>query len=360
MQTTIPSRKDVIEDIKNREGLVVAVLPIHYSRALLRAFDIYPIELWGPPKVDVSLSGAHLQSYVCSIAHNALSFLKMGELNVANLLLIPHTCDSLQGLASILIDLIKPEQTIFPLYLPRGQREEDLTFLADELSSLYTKFSDFTGKHPSDEDLLTTIKREEMSDLLLAKLYKNKQQMGINNIDFYRLIRSREYLPAEQFSDLAKKALQTQGEPMQGIPIILSGIVPEPMEVLNTIDKMNGEIVADDLACCGRRLYEPGTSTDPFRRMAKRIIYAPPDPTRGNSIEERVKFLTEMAQNTGAKGIIFYDVKFCEPELFDLPELRNFLKEVGLASINVEVDINNPLPHQVATRIGAFLEMLDS
>ena len=94
--------------------------------------------------------------------------------------------------------------------------------------------------------------------------------------------------------------------------------------------------------------------------MAERIVKAPPDPTRGNSIEERVKFLTEMAQKNSAKGVIFYDVKFCEPELFDLPELRNALKEVGLASINVEVDINNPLPHQVATRIGAFLEMLDS
>ncbi len=360
MQMTIPSRKEVIKDIKKRKGLVAAVLPIHYSRALLRTFDIYPIELWGPPKVDVSLGGTHLQTYVCSIVHNALSFLKMGALNVADLLLIPHTCDSLQGLASILIDLIKPEQAIFPLYLPRGQREDDLTFLADELHSLYAQLSDFTGKHPSDEDLLAAIKREEMSDLLMAKLYKKKQLMGINNIDFYRLIRSREYLPAEQFSDLADEALQTSGEPIQGIPIILSGIVPEPMEVLSTIDEMNGEVVADDLACCGRRLYEPGTGTDPFRRMAERIIYAPPDPTRGNSIEERVKYLTGMAQNTGAKGIIFYDVKFCEPELFDLPELRNALKEVGLASINVEVNINNPLPHQVATRIGAFLEMLDS
>ena len=74
MSLTIPSRKEVIKDIKNQGGLVAAVLPIHYSRALLRAFDIYPIEVWGPPKVDVSLGGAHLQPYVCSIVHHALSF----------------------------------------------------------------------------------------------------------------------------------------------------------------------------------------------------------------------------------------------------------------------------------------------
>ena len=360
MSNPIPSRKEVIEDIKNRGELVAAVLPIHYSRALLRCFSIYPVEVWGPPKVDVSLGGAHLQPYVCSIVHNALSFLKMGGLNAADFILIPHTCDSLQGLTSVLIDLIKPEQAIIPLYLPRGQREEDIIFLADEFRSLYTRLSELTGKKPSSKDLLAAIKREETSDLLLAKLYKTRQQMGLSNLDFYRLVRSREYLPAEHFSTLAEETLQTSTQPRPGIPIILSGIVPEPMEVLNKIDEMNGQVVADDLACCGRRLYKPGISPEPFRRMAERIISAPPDPTRGNPIEERVKYLVEMAQNRGAQGIIFYEVKFCEPELFDLPNLRNSLKEHGLASIIIEVDINNPLPHQVATRISAFLEMLDS
>lgn len=284
----------------------------------------------------------------------------MGELDVARLILIPHTCDSLQGLTSVLMDMVKPEQTIFPLYLPRGQREEDVVFLVDELQALYTRFSDFTGKHPTNEELLTAIKREELSDLLLAKLHKNRQLMGLSNIDFYRLVRSREYLSAEHFAALAENALQFTGEPVPGIPVILSGILPEPMEILDVIGKMKGQVVADDLACCGRRLYHPGTSQEPFRRMAERIIYAPPDPTRGNSIAERAEYLIEMARNSGAKGIIFYDVKFCEPELFDLPNLRTCLKEQGLAFINIEVDINNLLPHQIATRIGAFLEMLDS
>lgn len=360
MKMTIPPRKEVIQEIKNRGGLVGAVLPIHYSRALLRAFDIYPIEVWGPPKVDVSLGGAHLQAYVCSIVHNALSFLKMGGLDDADMILIPHTCDSLQGLTTVLMDLIKPEQSVFSLYLPRGKREEDVAFLADELRSLATRLAELTGKQPPNAALLEAIKREEASDLLLSKLYKARQDMGLSNIDFYRLVRSREYLPAEHFSELAEETMKTTGETRAGIPVIISGILPEPMEVLQMIDEMNGQIVADDLACCGRRLYKPGTSSDPFRRMAERIAYAPPDPTRGNPIEERVKYLAEMARSSGAKGIIFYEVKFCEPELFDLPNLRNSLKEMGLASIIIEIDINNPLPRQVATRIGAFLEMLAS
>ncbi len=359
MSITIPSRKKVIQDIKNRGGMVAAVLPIHYPRALLRAFEIFPVEVWGPPRVDVSLGSAHLQSYVCSIVQNSLSFIKMGELDFASLILIPHTCDSLQGLTSVLMDLVKPRPPLFSLYLPRGQREEGVVFLAAELRSLYAGLSELTGRKPTDAELLAAIEREELSDQLLSRLYSQRLTLGLGNLDFYRLLRSREYLSAEDFAALAESALQTQVAPQSGTPLMLSGILPEPMAVLDVIEKVNGLVVADDLACCGRRLYQPGPSAEPFRRMAESLISAPPDPTRGNPISERVQYLTDMSAKSGARGVLFYDVKFCEPELFDLPELRRALKEQGLASLNIEVDINNPLPHQTATRIGAFLEMLN-
>jgi benzoyl-CoA reductase/2-hydroxyglutaryl-CoA dehydratase subunit BcrC/BadD/HgdB len=51
-------------------------------------------------------------------------------------------------------------------------------------------------------------------------------------------------------------------------------------------------------------------------------------------------------------------VKFCEPELFDLPALRRGLRDAGLPSIAVEVDLNDPVSQQARTRLEAFLEMI--
>ena len=93
--------------------------------------------------------------------------------------------------------------------------------------------------------------------------------------------------------------------------------------------------------------------------MAERILNAPPDPTRGNPIRERSQYLQQLVNTTGAKGVVFYDVKFCEPELFDLPDLRRALQETGVPSIAIEVDINDPLSHQVITRLESFLEMIE-
>ena len=122
---TIPRRSDVITAWKEGGGSVAAVFPIHYPRALLRAFRFLPVEVWGPPGVDVGRGAAHLQPYVCSIVRNALSFLLSGGLDVAEILIVPHACDSLQGLGSILIDLVPPRQPVVPIYLPRGRRQSE-------------------------------------------------------------------------------------------------------------------------------------------------------------------------------------------------------------------------------------------
>jgi benzoyl-CoA reductase/2-hydroxyglutaryl-CoA dehydratase subunit BcrC/BadD/HgdB len=371
----IPSRSAVIRAHKERGGRVAAVTPIHYPRALLRAFDILPVEVWGPPKVDTSHGAAHLQPYVCSIVRNVLSFLQTGGLDVTDLILVPHTCDSLQGLGSLLIDFIHPKQPVIPLYLPRARRASDIGFLTDEFRSLYRRLEAITHCSPSNADLMESIRREENADKLLALLHQRRRQLALTDLQLYRLIRSREYLPVELFSELAQAALAHilppspdtrparrpaigKEEPRKRIPIILSGIVPEPMDLFESLSEMGGAIVADDLACCGRRLYPPGRSNDPFQHLAESILGAPPDSTRGHPIQERLDHLIRLARTSEAKGIVFYDVKFCEPELFDLPILRKGLQEAGIPSATVEVDISDPLSHQTVTRLEAFLEMM--
>ena len=359
----IPQRIETIRAHQARGGRVAAVLPVHYPRALLRAFDILPVEVWGPPQVDATRGSAHLQPYVCSIVRNALAYLLSGGLDLADVIIVPHACDSLQGFASILIDFIHPAQPVLPFYLPRGRRESDLAFLVDECKALYRQLAEIAGRAPSDAELMECIYREETADARLADLYRHRAARL--QIDFYRLARSREYLPAEMFIEIVEATLRGRSEvgshgglPLQKIPILLSGIVSEPMAIFDALDRMNAVIVADDLACGGRRLYPAGKSDDPFTRMAERILAAPPDSTRDDAIEDRLQHLVRLTSESGAKGVVFYDVKFCEPELFYLPALRKGLQDAGIPSLAVEFDLNDPLSQQVLTRLEAFVEMI--
>jgi benzoyl-CoA reductase/2-hydroxyglutaryl-CoA dehydratase subunit BcrC/BadD/HgdB len=356
---SLPRRLEVARAHHAGGGLVAAVLPIHYPRALLRAFGILPIEVWGPPNVDAARAASHLQPYVCSIVRNALAFLEAGGLQVADLVIVPHACDSLQGLGSVLLDFVRPPQRVLPLYLPRNPGAEGTTFLADELRALHQWLTDLTERIVSEAGLLQAILDEEAADALLRQLHERRPKLPLTTFEFYRLVRAREFLALETFVDLANTILGMHpAETPLKLPILLSGIVPEPMDVLHTIDELGASVIADDLACCGRRLYPPGTSDDPFTRLAESLLGGSPDPTRGSPIQDRLDHLLDLARLTGARGVVFYDVKFCEPELFDLPALRQGLRDAGLPSIAAEVDLNDPVSQQMRTRLEAFLEMI--
>jgi benzoyl-CoA reductase/2-hydroxyglutaryl-CoA dehydratase subunit BcrC/BadD/HgdB len=356
----IPTRTQAIQAHRNSGGQIAAVLPIHAPRALLRAFDILPVEVWGPPSVDASYGAAHLQPYVCSIVRNALSFLLAGGLEVVDYILVPHACDSLQGLGSLLIDFVRPRQPVLPLYFPRGRRDSDRVFLAEELRALYMRLEEYSGRSPGEAQLLACVHVEEKADALLSELYRQRGYLPLSQAEFYRLARAREYLPIQTFTELALGALSqaAEGSPIGGIPILLSGIVPEPMALFDALEEMGACVAADDLACCGRRLYLPGNAQDPFRRMAQGFLEAPPDAMHGSPISARLAHLLRLVQETGARGVVFYEVKFCEPELFDLPALREGLATAGIRSVVIEMDLNDGLSQRALTRLQAFLETI--
>lgn len=353
----IPDRAEAIRHHREAGGLVAAVFPIHYPRALFRAFNVLPVEIWAP-----RLTGAgddHLQAYTCSIVRTGLSFLLSERAERVDLVLAPHACDSTQGLGSLLLDLLPPPKPVLTLYLPRGEGQAAASFLAEELQRLFERLAQITGRKPTTEQLRAHIASEEAADALSAELLRARPRSAIRDGELYRLLRAREYLPADTFAEHARAALERPEAPGDGrAPVLLSGIVPDPPEILDALDVLGARVVADDLAATGRRLYPPGRSAEPFLRMAERLLSGPPDSSLGASMQVRANHLKRLAQETGAKAAIFLQVKFCEPEQFYLPALRRALEEVGVRSVVVELNPTEPLPDQATTRIEALLETL--
>lgn len=353
----LPTRRDVIAEARRRGLQVAAVLPYHYPRALLRAHGFHSIELWGPPGVPRDEGGRHFQSYTCDIVVRATSFLLRSGLDEVDAILIPHTCDALQGMASVVADFLRPEQPVLTLYLPRGSRPADRAYLVEELRRLSARLSEITGSQPGDGDWEEAFAAEEAADRALAALYADRPRLAVTDRRFYETVRSREYLPAEDFVALAGSL--PHGDPAAaGVGVVLSGILAEPYELFDRISDAGGRVVGDDLACGARRLYPASDAADPFERIADRLLGSPPDPTRGSPIADRVAMLADLMSSTGAAGLIVFDVPFCEPELFDVPLLRQHLGTAGYPMLHVEAELGGVLSHQALTRIEAFVETL--
>ena len=141
--------------------------------------------------------------------------------------------------------------------------------------------------------------------------------------------------------------------------MIMSGVLPSPPEILSLLDELGVRIGDDDLLNCSRRLLvTPGTREDPFEALADGYFGMPPCSTKNSPVEERLKHLVKKIERSGAKGVIFYTVKFCEPELFDIPQLVEGLKSKGVSTLVMDTELNQGVSGQMRTRVEAFVEMV--
>ncbi len=359
-------RAGAIARSRERGRAVMAVLPIHYPKPLLTALDIHAVELWGPPGPPAGPAAGRIQAYVCPLVRNALAFLAAGQADVVDALLVPHTCDSLQGLATLLTDFGGwPQKPVLTFLHPKGgPRPSARTFAAAELRVLAGRLEALAGKALEAERLRAALRLHQAIDAATAFLLANRAHLDLPDGELYALLRRGEYLwPEHHLAELeGLRPSVDPGRTRRGVPLLVTGYVPEPRAFLGALEEAGAYVAADDYAAVGRRVggytgLDPRAG-DPFAALAELSFTGPPCPTRSTDVEARLAHLAGLARRSGARGVIVHTVKFCEPELFDLPALRRTFAQMGLPLLHVECELEADLAGQTATRLEAFVEML--
>jgi benzoyl-CoA reductase/2-hydroxyglutaryl-CoA dehydratase subunit BcrC/BadD/HgdB len=357
-----PSRKEYLRQQKIHHGRhVFGVFPAQYPKEILWAHNVLPVEIWDPP-VETIQANAHLQSYICSVVRLGLELVLQGYCDDLDAFLFPHTCDSIQNLASIVNDYLGIEKPCYFFYHPKAPyRPSSRMYYLDQLKDLAARLGRQWGPVDNDE-LMRRVKQGQQLTSLLKEAYEERSEgrLEATNEEFYRVIRQGEFLHPDDFEPLLRKFLETsKGRSRSKQTVILSGVLPSPPGLLRRLDELGVAIADDDLLSCSRRLLAPpSASPDPFEALADSYFALPPCTTKDSPIQERLDHLLAKVKRSKARGVIFSVVKFCEPELFDVPQIVEELKKRDLATLVMDVELHQGLSGQMDTRVEAFVEMM--
>jgi benzoyl-CoA reductase/2-hydroxyglutaryl-CoA dehydratase subunit BcrC/BadD/HgdB len=341
----------------------VAVLPISYPKELLTALEVLAVELWGPPGPPRGDDAGRVQSYVCAVVRNALAFLAGGHAGEVDGVLFPHTCDSIQQLATLCTDLGGWKKPAFTFLHPRGaDRQSARRFVEAELRRLAGTLEAFTGRALTDERLAAALRLHGEVDAARAALLDGRARLPLDDTGLYRLLRRGEWRwPGDHLAELTAALATLADRPVQrGVPVLVTGYLPEPAALLSTLNEAGAFVAADDYAAVGRRVVRapPPPGSDPWRGLVDRYFAAPPCPTRGADTAVRMAWLAGLAGRSGARGVLVHVQKFCEPELFDVPAIRETFAARGLPVLVLEGELEGALSGQAVTRLEAFAELL--
>jgi benzoyl-CoA reductase subunit C len=91
--------------------------------------------------------------------------------------------------------------------------------------------------------------------------------------------------------------------------------------------------------------------------IAARYVERVPCPTKDWPERNRIEHIKTLAKEWNVQGAIVIQQKFCDPHEMDIPAIMKNLKEAGVPSQFLELDVTVPIG-QFKTRVEAFLEML--
>jgi benzoyl-CoA reductase/2-hydroxyglutaryl-CoA dehydratase subunit BcrC/BadD/HgdB len=356
------TRKEYLLSQREKGRHLMGVFPAQYPKEILWALNVVPAEIWDPP-LQTMRASAHLQSYICPVVQSGLELILQGKTEMLDAFFFPHTCDSIQNMASVIHDYIGTQKPCYFFYHPKAPygaaaREFYRRQLRDLAESLSRQFG------PLDPTVLKQkVEQGQHIARLLQTLYERRagNALDLGNLDFNTLIRRGEYLfPDDWILELEQHAAHKPANSSgPSLPIILSGVLANPSEFLELLDSLNVRVAHDDLLNGSRRLLVPANDAkDPFDQLTESYFSLPPCSTRGSSLEKRRDYLFHLIETTGARGVLFTVVKFCEPEWFDIPYLQDSLKQRGIPSLVLDTELNQGLSGQMSTRIEAFIETL--
>lgn len=343
---------------------IIGVMPAYFPLELVWAAGGYPVQLWGN-NLPIQKADAHLQSYCCSVARSVMELELRGGADMVKAYAFTSLCDTLINTREIYRRLFnKPTiELSIPITRTEKARRQYLTSVVDKLMLQLTEIA---GRPITVESLKSASDLYGRSRQLQRELYSLRRLKPgiIKNHDFYAVIKSGFFLPAEEYNRMMEALLEQLRplEPPAGDrpKLLLSGMVFDPIAIYRIFDEAGADIVDDDFANGWRSAVKPPLQIDdPAAGIADYLFGHCPCCCIYNPDNDRHKYLNDKVVASGADGVIFWYIKFCEPDAFDRPQLAASLKDQGVPVTTLDLELSMTNTEAVETRIAAFCEILE-
>lgn len=246
--------------------------------------------------------------------------------------------------------------------VPYEKSEDAVQDVAAQLREMKAFIEDITGKKITDELLMETIsrsKRTYQNYIRYLDFQKERHLTGDTTSEMYAVFMTHNLLGTKEAEKYSKMLLEDiQKAPLsKALRLLWIHLLPYMQPSIKKMFNFSKDvfITTCDLA------YEsmiPIDETRPYESMARRMVYS----CFNGSPEGRINRALEMARTTGADGAVIFAQWGCKSTIGITRIMKKALESQGLPSLILDgdaCDLSNSSDGQIATRIGAFIEMLE-
>ncbi len=336
-----------------RVGWFCAYTPVE----LIEAAGLFPVRLFGDG-ADSDEANAMLHPATCPYLRACLAAAPRPDSPKS--LVFANSCDGMRRLHDAWNHFLKPD-FCFLLDLPRRVDWAGAGLYYRSLLRLRSALESFTGRVITPEAL-----RQAIGDWEMARRELRDGADGLVGVERVRRA------VALQEQGLAWKSGEVPEAPAPSpavkcdTPVVVTGNIVRADGLLSLMEEAGCRLVGADI-CSGDRFFQDlglpeaeleGLDVDAIlQRLAERYLERIPCARMADS-HRRHEHLLETVRRTGAHGVIYVSIKFCDAFIYDFPRLREVLDAASVPVLMLESDYSDQHEGQILTRIEAWLEIL--
>jgi len=238
--------------------------------------------------------------------------------------------------------------------------------------SQVTQFKQNLEKHMgvtiTDEALTKSIELYNETRALLKKLYdlRKSDSPPISGAEVLEVLDAGFRMPKEAFNDLLSKLINELSESSAThtgrARLAVVGSVLNNPEFIKSIEDQNALVVTDELCTSTRYWSDPvvlDNNKSPLEAISKRYLNNFPC-ARMYPSDERFDRIIQLVRDFKVDGVVSQIIRYCAPYAHDLPLLIKKLEAENVPILALDVEYGTSGSGQIATRVQAFLEMLEA
>jgi (R)-2-hydroxyisocaproyl-CoA dehydratase beta subunit len=342
----------------------VGCFPYYTPDEIIYAAGMLPVGLWGG-QTGIKLADKYLQSFCCSIMRINVEQGILGMYDFLSAVVIPTYCGTLKCICDNW-QVAVPQSHLIPMVYPQHRKiPAGIAYLIEEYKRVQKEFENLAGKRITEEDLEDSIALYEdyRKTMQLFTALVGKYPKTLNAKTRHLIIKASYFMDKSPYTatikDLMAELKKFPEEKVDGIKVVITGILAETDALLDAFVENNMVFVADDLAQESRQfrtcVRSAGTALE---KLAYRIADHDGCSLLYDEQKKHGQLLIDLVRQNQADGVVVCMMKFCNPEEFDYPIYKKELEAAGIPLLYLEIEQKMDSAEQIRTRIQSFAEMI--
>lgn len=355
--------RTVAQSIKSTGKNAVGCFPIYTPEELVYAAGFLPVGMWGGT-TEIKLADRYLQGFCCSIMRANIEYGLRGIYKNLKAVLIPTLCDTLKCICENW-KVAVPTIPVIPVVYPQNKdTEAGRNYLREEFERVQTALETIAGHKTEAGALDDAVQLYESyrAEMRRFTVLAADHPQTINAKVRHLIIKAAYFMDKKEFTaelNALNDALAQMPKEKCNVRIVTTGLISEPVGVLDILAKNDIAIVADDVAQESRQFRVKGRKADDAMScMIMRMVDLHGCPFLFDPQKTRGKNLIDLVKDNRADGVLTLMMKFCDPDEFDYPIYKRELEAENIPLLYIEVEQSMDSFSQIETRIQSFAEML--